>query len=315
MITLPILTKISLTIKKIDMEKYSVNASSLNIRSTASKENNLNIIGRIARNSIVEVISKTSSDWWKVRSVSQNIEGYVYSSFLSLIGENSEVFNTIVRVDYPQNPRASLNSKMKMDSPIGDSTIPFRDVTDTNSKLSTLGQLISKLNVSSSIRYQKTEKHTFCNIYAYDYCYFAKAYIPRVWWTSSSIKKLLNNENVEVNANNVREMRANDLHDWMLNWSDEFNWQRTFDLDELQQKVNLGVVGIICAKRKDTSLSGHIVVVVPENDSNKAVRHNNKVIYPLQSQAGSNNYNYFSLIKKNWWLGNQFSSFVFYYHL
>jgi hypothetical protein len=45
--------------------------------------------------------------------------------------------------------------------------------------------------------------------------------------------------------------------------------------------------------QKILNKSGHVVVVVPETETEKAFRVNGKVIYPLQSQAGMNNYNYF----------------------
>jgi hypothetical protein len=71
------------------------------------------------------------------------------------------------------------------------------------------------------------------------------------------------------------------------------------DVDALQTKVNEnGGVGIICAKRFILNKSGH-VVVVPETETEKAFRVNGKVIYPLQSQAGMNNYNYFRKLEEH----------------
>jgi hypothetical protein len=50
----------------------------------------------------------------------------------------------------------------------------------------------------------------------------------------------------------------------------------------------------------------------------KAYRKNGKVIYPLQSQAGAENYNYFSEIRADWWSNNDpesgYASAIFYYH-
>ena len=88
-----------------------------------------------------------------------------------------------------------------------------------------------------------------------------------------------------------------------------------YDLDAIQHKVNTeGGVAIICAKRKIVGLSGHIVPIVPETDKKKAFRENGIVVYPLQSQAGKLNYNYFAKARKDWWNHERYSSHVFYYH-
>ena len=84
---------------------------------------------------------------------------------------------------------------------------------------------------------------------------------------------------------------------------------------EIQEKVNSeGGVGIICAKRKTLGLSGHIVPIVPETEKRKAYRENNEVIYPLQSQAGKLNYNYFAKKRRDWWNHERYISFVLFYH-
>ena len=59
-------------------------------------------------------------------------------------------------------------------------------------------------------------------------------------------------------------------------------------------------------------------MVVPETETEKAFRVDGKVIYPLQSQAGYDNYNYFSEVRKDWWANPDpekgYSSSIFYYH-
>ncbi len=298
------------------MEKYSVTASSLNLRSTPSKIDNLNIIAKIPFQNIVELINKTTTDWWQIQIIESNIKGFVFSRYLVPFVDDQIKISGIKEVNFQPDSKASLNSKQMMFKPIGDSSIPFRDLTSIESKIDSIKQIINKLNVASSIRYQKTEKNTFCNIYAYDFCYFCKTYLPRIWWNENSLKKILSGEALDIiYEKTVSELNANALHDWLLNWGDDFGWERIFSVNDFQNKVNTnGGVGIICAKRKDTKKSGHIVAVVPENNINKAFRQNGEVIYPLQSQAGSLNYNYFSEIKKDWWNGNQFKSYVFFYH-
>lgn len=296
------------------MDKYTVTASILNIRREPRIEEG-NIIAKTSRHSILELVDKTKTDWWKIRVPNSSAQGFVKASYLSPISENLVSHTGITEVNFQADPRASLASKQMMYKPIGDSTIPFRDSTNIDSKKSTITEIISKLNVSVNVRYQKTTQYTFCNIYAFDYCYFCKAYMPRVWWNQSAIKNLLLGHSIPaIYGETVSEIKANDLHDWFINWSEDFNWQRVYDVDTLQDFVNRGGVGIICAKRKETQRSGHIVVVVPENEKHKAFRLNDKAVYPLQSQAGTFNYNYFSSEKRAWWQGQQFVSFVFYYH-
>ena len=164
------------------------------------------------------------------------------------------------------------------------------------SKLASIRKIIDTLDVSNSFRYQKDEADTYCNIYTFDYCFFTKVYIPRLRWTDKAIEDLEKGYEVPlVFDETVRPYYSNYLYDWFLESSSKFGWQQINNVDELQQKVNRnGGVGIISAKRFILNKSGHIVVVVPETESEKAYRENGKGIYPLQSQAGYDNYNYFS---------------------
>lgn len=218
--------------------------------------------------------------------------------------------------DFLPDPEARLDSMQMKHKPISDSNIPFRDLTSPESKRKSISQLIDKLNVVSSIRYQRTIEDTYCNVYSYDFCHFCKVYLPTVWWTDDALKKIVQGEDVEaVFEETVDRIYSSAIHDWFLQWGANFGWERMFTADEIQNKVNTnGGVGIICAKRKEKGLSGHIVPVVPETDLNKAYRENDIVVYPLQSQAGKLNYNYFSEVKKDWWNDELYSSYVFYYH-
>ena len=86
-------------------------------------------------------------------------------------------------------------------------------------------------------------------------------------------------------------------------------------VEEIQNEVNQnGGVGIICAKRKEVGLSGHIVPVIPETAEHKARRVNGIVTHPLQSQAGKLNHKYFTNEKNDWWNDDLYSSHVLYYH-
>lgn len=209
-----------------------------------------------------------------------------------------------------------LDSMLSKFHPLSDPTIPQRDLTNTESKVESLHQLIDKLAVTKSLRYQRTPEDTYCNVYSFDYCHFAKVYLPTVWWTEESISKLQQGEEVIPEfGTTVQAIYSSAIHDWFLKWGENFGWRRITDLDEMQRLVNEeGGVGIICAKRKIVGLSGHIVPVVPENGLKKAYRVDGKVVYPLQSQAGKINYTYFAKARKDWWNHERYSSHVFYYH-
>ena len=196
--------------------------------------------------------------------------------------------------------------------PMIDETIPYRNLKSVESKRKSLHRIIKKLDVKNSKRYQRTPKDTYCNVYSFDYCYFAKVYLPTVWWTKESIDKLEQGSNViPVLYETVRPIYSSAIHDWFQEWGDFFGWERMTSLTEIQKKVTSeGGVGIICAKRKTAGLSGHIVPIVPETEKKKAFRENEEVIYPLQSQAGQLNYNYFARKRRDWWNLSRYSAFV-----
>ena len=201
-------------------------------------------------------------------------------------------------------------------NPMVDDSIPFRDMTDLDSKKKSIRDLIRKLDVTSSLRYQRTIEDTYCNVYSFDYCLHANVYLPTVWWTEDSLKKILSGQSVEAVFNEtVEPIYSSAIHDWFLKWGPSFGWRQMSTVDEVQQAVNEnGGIGIICAKRKKVGLSGHIVPVVPETERKKAHRVDGKVVYPLQSQAGKLNYKYFAKARKDWWNHERYSSHVFYYH-
>lgn len=230
--------------------------------------------------------------------------------------EKDIVNNNIPGALLPIHPDARLDSQLRRFHPLSDPNIINRDLTDEESKKKTLHQLIDQLAVNKSLRYQRTPEDTYCNVYSFDYCHFAQVYLPTVWWTDESIKKLQSGETVEpIFEDTVMPIYSSAIHDWFMEWGPSFGWERYTDLDELQHRVNTeGGVGIICAKRKIVGLSGHIVPVVPETAVLKAYRKDGKVIYPLQSQAGKVNYLYFSKARKAWWSHERYSSHVFYYH-
>lgn len=244
------------------------------------------------------------------------MEKYTSSIVALPLSDNTIPNNLITKADLLPDPESQLDSIEMKEKPILDSSIPFRDLTDLASKKESIARLIDKLDVETNIRYQRTVEDTYCNVYSYDYCYFSKVYLPTVWWRDEALEKILKGQQVEaVFEQTVDRIYSSALHDWFLQWGVRFGWERIFTVDEIQNKVNSnGGIGIICAKRREKGLSGHIVPVVPETDLHKAYRENDKVVYPLQSQAGKLNYNYFSEVRKDWWNDELYSSYVLYYH-
>ena len=222
----------------------------------------------------------------------------------------------IKKAELISDPASRLDSQIMKYTPMSDSSIAFRDMTNIASKKESFIQLIEKLNVEESLRYKRTIEDTYCNVYSFDYCYFSRVYLPTVWWTDEALERVLNGEQVEaIFGETVDHIYSSAIHDWFLKWGASFGWKRLLTVEEIQNEVNQnGGVGIICAKRKEVGLSGHIVPVVPESDENNARRVNGIVTHPLQSQAGKLNHKYFTDEKNDWWNDDLYSSHVLYYH-
>jgi len=300
--------------------RYRVITSMMDMKSVPAENDDSKVLFRIPFRHTVTLIEKTSSKWWRVRLLNTDKEGFVLANELELIDQSTEKVADILIPNFEFAIQGGLDTKIESYKPLGDPSIPFRDLTSVESKLASIHQIIEKLNVSKSFKYEKDEADTYCNVYSFDFCFFAKVYIPRLRWTDKAIEELEKGNEVEIIfEDTVRPLYSNYIYEWFLESGEVYGWQKIECTDELQEKVNTnGGVGVIIARRFILDKSGHIVVVVPENDTEKAYRENGKVIYPLQSQAGLINYNYFSENRKDWW-NNQdpekgYSTYVFYYH-
>lgn len=180
-----------------------------------------------------------------------------------------------------------------------------------------LAAIIDWLDVEnpSHLRYKPGSGKTFCNMYAHDYCHLAGIFLPRVWWSAAAIATIAKGGKVEARlGSTIDEMRANDLFRWLRDFGAQFGWRRTGTLDKLQAEVNVGAVGIIVARRVVEGRSGHIVAVVPESAQHGAKRNGKgEVTHPLQSQAGSRNFNY-GTSTLNWWKDDRFAESAFWLH-
>ncbi|HWK03296.1 MAG TPA: hypothetical protein VNS58_06675 [Puia sp.] len=206
------------------------------------------------------------------------------------------------------NPAATLEATPPDSQPFPlneGGTMPFNTSTVAGPKIDSLKKIIAFLGVSkpSHLRYQPGGGKTFCNIYVYDLAYLMgrdidQYYIPRVWWTDAAVTKIRNGiPQIPSIGVTLREMTANDLHDWFDSFGGNFGWVRQNDLDHLQESVNsTGDIGVLVGKKAVGH--GHITIVVPEQTPEpagifSAVRNSaGKVINPLQSQAGATNFEF-----------------------
>lgn len=286
------------------MSKFVVQSLGLNLRRSPEVRPG-NVIVILNQGQEVEVVDTGNDQWWEVRATVQGstVRGFVAPRFLKGAGlaAPTPVVTSIQAVHFPFQAAATTTSVAARHSPLADSTVARRDVNGSaQAKKDALHRIIDTLDVERSARYQPRPTATFCNIYAYDYCYFANVYLPRVWWHSKPLLALARGEAQPVRyAETVYEINANGLYDWLRQWGGDFGWQRVFDLDALQESANGGGVGIVCAQRKNLQRSGHITCVVPETDVHNARRANQRVIAPLQSQAGTSNKAYFA---QAWWV-------------
>jgi len=297
------------------MTQFKVKTA-LRLRSVAAIEPG-NIITVLPQETLVTEIEQPHPAGWLFVSTTvggKALSGFVSSAFLdSVAADIPEDEATTVQEVHMKTAQSITRSKTSGRSfPLNEPGMPERTGADVLTKVNQIWQIIDFLNVEKSPRYQPANKQTFCNIYAYDYCYLAKAYLPRVWWSGKALTRLAKGETVPVTyGDTINEITANGLYNWFNDFGDDFGWKRMFDLTEFQEEVNKGKAGIIVAQRTVLSLSGHIVPVLPEDAANKAVRANGKVTMLLQSQAGAANKRAFT---SQWYLSEKFRGFSFWLH-
>lgn len=257
-------------------------------------------------------------DWWEVSTAlaGEALQGFVKSTFLTPLEsfEPPAAHQSLSPVHLRTQSPVTRNGTNRA-FPLNESGKPTRNATATAAvKAAQLGEIIEWLRTETSPRYKAiTGGATFCNIYAYDYCFLAGAYLPRVWWTPDAIQKLQAGHPVSPLYDvTVQEINANSLFNWLGTFGPTFGWTRIFELTRLQSAANDGQVCLICAQQKNTNRPGHICAVVPETDTQKAARNGLTVTRPLQSQAGRTNHSYKAA--PVWWTREEFRDFGFWVH-
>jgi len=310
-------------------QKFMVNTAAplgLNIRSAPVPSDGTNIIGTLVLNQeVIKLEESNVANWWKVSATIDGISkvGFVNHKFLSAVNGQAphEVTVTHTGIVAVHLPTAGVNvkraSKARRPYPLTEAPPVRRVQTDPpEQRVSAIRQLIEWFNVTESARYDKDES-TYCNIYAYDYCYMTGAYLPHVWWTDRALLRLQAGETVPIvypgAQPTVNEKTANQLNEWFKDWGGHFGWRRTLDLDELQAAANEGKVCITVARSKSQYHHGHghIVAVVPETESFHAVRSGGKIVATVQSQAGGTNHKY---NVNHWWNDGTYVDFGHWIH-
>ncbi len=300
-------------------EQYRVKATQLNLRSRPLVSN-LNRLALLPQGHLVTKVEELAQPWWKVNTTFANapLTGFVHSSFLERVtagGGGNGHATGLVAVHMPENNPASKRSSIGGRAhPLGEPGRPSRSAAGPPAKAASLGNIVAWLDVERSKRYLPDPppgRNTYCNIYAYDYCHLAGAYLPRVWWSSKAASKLAQGIPVAPEYGvSLFEQTANLLFNWLGEYGPDFGWERTFDLDALQRRANEGFVCIACATT-GKSTPGHITAVVPETATAAAKRSHGKVTIPLQSQAGRQNARYFA---SAWWTKATFQDHGFWLH-
>jgi hypothetical protein len=274
---------------------------------------------------LVDLVTGEPGDpWWKVSTILDGaaLTGFVSSAFLTpvdatpappLTPGSGRIAPVHLAEDSPSATRSVTTGRA---FPIGEAGRPHRSSGPAAQRIAEQIAIVRYLDVERSTRYQPGGGSTFCNIYAYDYCYLNNVYLPRVWWTSRAIADLSAGVPVAVKyADTVNELNANALYDWLRDFGPSFGWTRVATLDEIQQAANQGGVGVICAQRVDLNRSGHITSVVPEDVPPLLAERSPAGIVklPLQSQAGASNF-CFSCGPGKWWAASKFRAFGFWTH-
>lgn len=303
------------------MNPYRVIAKELNLRRAPLVEAD-NVLATLPEGQLVTKIQAAAQkNWWQVTTQLQGtvIEGYINSAFVEKLAtaakpafEGPPVLPLIPAVHL--TPTGVVKrSETKRAFPLNEANQPRREATNQAERVSQLLQIIKWLAVEASKRYLPDGGTTYCNIYAYDYCFLAGSFLPRVWWTRKAVALLAAGTSVKPQyAATVTELNANSLFNWFEEFGTDFGWRRTLSVEELQLAANDGQVSIIVAQRSDLNRSGHICAVVPENAAHHAKRdRQGQVTVPLQSQAGSTNLQFGGRV---WWTGRQFRKFSFWIH-
>jgi hypothetical protein len=274
-------------------KEYVVTASVLNIREEAEIADG-NELGQLPQGHRVRFVAEADDPkWWRVRATldDEEVVGFVAHEYLA----DAAAFAAVPAAQLQLN-RAVTRTNKRWPYALNEPGAPTRHAGSANA-VAEIAAIIDWLDSQNSdhVRYwPKPHSDTYCNIYAYDYCYLSGVYLPRVWWKRDALRDLQKGKPVVADyGTTVSEQSANALFDWLANWSADFGWTREQDLTKAQQAANEGKVVVMSGKKRNLKKAGHITAIVPEAGAHQALRdQDGKVTVPLQSQAGRNNHRY-----------------------
>lgn len=160
--------------------------------------------------------------------------------------------------------------------------------------------LADALQVETAHRYTAEDGDTWCNVWAFDLVTAMGGYLPRIWYTNERDEFLVHGEAYAENRH--RQVRANDLYDWMMEWGVvEYGWAAVGGVEAGQQAANAGQLVIILGRTVEDDPGkaghvgpGHVSVVMAESQAIGRTRPTESqtggAFVPLQSQAGADNF-------------------------
>lgn len=222
----------------------------------------------------------------------------------------------------PKGARATASGRAY---PMAEQPSPAAELAgrDFSGRVSTIRRVVDWLDVERAQRWMPRDSKTYCNVYAADATRTLGAYLPRVWWDSKALARIAAGETVPVvypyqdRPGTIREMGANLLRTWLVEFGPSFGWQVVAGDDEtpagrlarakiLREELNrTGSFGLISARNRDRNRSGHIVLALPDLVAPELASSTSS---PLQSQAGTRNRR---LFVSDWYTDKRFDSVVF----
>jgi hypothetical protein len=257
-------------------------------------------------------------DWWLVSTVvdGRRTEGYVKAAFLTA---GAGLVNAVPAESLPQAHLPALGRRTEPGRrayPLGEASMPVRAGNSPAELSRSVLEIVNFLDPGNPahLRYAPVERATYCNIYAHDFAMRCQVCLPRVWWTDAALRQIRAGNSVAEDLDiTVRELSANAIFDWFVDFGAGFGWRRSLDLTEVQEAANEGKVCFVVAQRANTNDPGHISAVIPEHGGLIATRKNGVVTQPVESQAGPENFRA-KVQTKQWWRDTRFRAFAFWIH-
>ncbi len=321
---------------------HRVSATSLNFRSSPEvpRVPSRNRIGSLGRGKEVTKIKDAESPGWvQIRTLFNGVlrEGFVAEWFLERIPGVAPAAPELVEATAPPPtpptpaptfaiPPSHMTENRRDITrvrdggrayPLGEAGRPEHTAATPQKKVERLIQIVNYLDSADPghLRYQPKSRTTYCNIYAHDYCYLARVFLPRTWWTGPALRRLRDGQEVPVvYEETVHELNANMLHDWFEDYGAGYGWKNEIHLDSLQEAANQGEARGGLRDRRPAPgyepVGSHRRRRAGAGRLSGQAQFTGEVVQPVESQAGSKNFR-FKVGNNQWWQQDKFRSFGF----